>query len=1448
MTTVSLPQAGEGFRLSPRQDRIWRLLEMYPKFGFGAQCVVKLPGPLDRVRLREAIYRAGRRFEILRTAFAVLDGTSVPIQVISDVTPALHEVAAPAPPDEQHPIRFACAEDSPHEHTLTITASPLCADARSLSNLVHAIHSEYTGSSEPDETLQYADIAEWQNQLIEQAAGDEAARYWNSKDFAGSLFPRLPFELRNARRNSTVATLCRGIPDSSRARMEDLARKLNADVETILLAAWHTLLHRFSGADRVLTGVLLDGRSQPELRDVVGALSTPMPFLASFAGNPALVDVVRDTVAAWDIAAADQFLFKGQSFGAPTERRHLFPILFCARRLPLLQDWHIVRLEQRSEPFDLELSATIGTGGVMLEFAFNDSAFDRRDIQILSASYAALLDEIGSAPHQRVADLRMIAADSAESMIETVNPLAGQGILDTIETQIRSVPNCLAAVCGGDRITYGELGDKASALVRRLRQLGAGPDKVVALVAERSIDFLVGILAIIKSGAAWLPIEPDTPEERIAFMLERSTAVAILAQAKALERLSAATLPIARFDAGESEPSDCLRPAIDSRNLAYVIFTSGSTGEPKGVAIEHRHIAAYVNGLRNRINLDGISQFALVSTLAADLGYTSLFAALTSGGCIHMVPPSITADADALARYFAAQAIDFVKIVPAHLEAVLQCLPPKIELPWRYLFLGGELLTPRLVESIQRLAPRCAVVNHYGPTETTVGVFSGPAEPNSERFEASSIPIGRPFSSVRAYILDAQFRPVPVWMPGDLYIGGDSVARGYLQRGDLTAERFVPDPFCVLAGSRMYRTGDVARLRSDGATEFLGRNDGQVKIRGYRVELAEIEIALCSHSDVRNAAVAIGDDSVRGKHIIAWLACGASRLTVADLRAFLERKLPPYMIPAVFVCVDRLKLTPNGKVDRRNLPAPISETSAAEHVEAMDDIEERLIAVWQKVLGSSAIGVEDSYFALGGDSLRVIQLVQEARRYGIELSATDILQHQSIRNLRRVLQKKARQSLFPDGVPPLPYLCSRDGLVDCYPATGIQLYMFEAAAVKPGAYHIQDCYRVEDPGFSLEALEGAFRTVVDRHPALRTTFDLDSIPPMQQVHPALAWRIEVEDISHLPSEAQEHFIDDYLAADLKRPFDIRNGSVPLFRVAVFVRAHPAFNLMFSCHHAILDGWSHRLLLNQLIEAYSAIKAGRAPELGAPDASCRELATFQYWVARAGQAAQFWREYLEGAHAAPFRPRESEARPCDSSSIRLLDASLTARLLEAARQHALSMQALMLAAWLKTLRTLCAEGTLITGVVMNGRSEHLNDPLSAVGLFWNLIPVVSRADLPTLEQAHVVQRDLVAMQPYTAYPFKQLIADRGGDELFFTTFRYLNFWNTKKVPNESGIQLAELRTYDRYSYPLCASAVIEPFGEEGYLQMEFDEAAVSSSRVESAMAHYVALLEQIAQTR
>jgi amino acid adenylation domain-containing protein len=635
----------------------------------------------------------------------------------------------------------------------------------------------------------------------------------------------------------------------------------------------------------------------------------------------------------------------------------------------------------------------------------------------MAGYFLTLLEAAVAAPDTAVSRLPLLNSREREQILVDWNQTVAeyprtQCLHQGFEAQVERTPDRPAVRCGDQPLSYRELNQRSNRLAHYLRTLGVGPDSLVGLCLERSVEVMVAVLGILKAGGAYVPLNPDNPKPRLAQQL--AGAVAILTEQKLLPQMpefSGKTLCLDRDQQlWASQPDTNPQANTTPENLVYVIYTSGSTGAPKGVAVRHRNLVNYTHFLTQRLELqrypEGL-QFATVSTIGADLGNTCIYPALVSGGCLHVIAYEVSTDAQRLAAYAGIHPIDVLKIVPSHLAALLQAGETAQVLPRKYLITGGETLTPALVEKVQSLGAGCRILNHYGPTETTVGSLTLELgeEWNWQKCSAASIPIGRPIANTQVYILDSHLQPVPVGVIGELYIAGDGVTAGYLNQAELTAERFVANPFARDRQARMYRTGDLARYWPEGEVEFLGRGDDQVKIRGFRIELGEIEAVLARQAGIKQALVMAKEDGHGDKRLVAYVVGQReSSISAEELKTELRQQLPEYMIPAAIVPLAKLPLNANGKIDRQALPEP-EQVQAKAYVAPRNAVEETVAGIWAEVLHRDRISIDDNFFDLGGHSLLATQIVSRIReQLKVELAIRALFETPTISGLALVIE------------------------------------------------------------------------------------------------------------------------------------------------------------------------------------------------------------------------------------------------------------------------------------------------------------------------------------------------------------------------------------------------------------------------------------------------------------
>ena len=1021
-----------GYRLSPQQKQVWQDQQHFAHKDaiYCAQALLAFQGNLEPERLRAAAAAVVERHEILRTSFPRQPGMRTPMQAIheepllvwreedfsneaSDPQQSLTDAVIkdetlPKLPEAAAGFRIAVVRLSQQDYRVVLTVPSLCCDDVSLGIIAKEIFEVYESESAAGESaaVQYIQFSEWQHELAESEDTERGRAFWLEKQTASTLsLPLLASQ-------SGVTTSHRSsLTHAVAIDLDRVALECKVSTETLLLACWLVLLWRLSAQDIISVNCVFNGRQYDELQDAVGLFARVLPLSARFDERQTFVDFAQQIeqsrleVMEWqEYFDGDAEMAEGVGYEyVEHSRAWTFAGSVKWRVLETRNEIHHPKLGLRCEKTDdtVELKLVSAVSG---------------DFERLLPRMQMLIESVVENLNRPIHELPIVDESEWNYLIHTLSnsndevAAEPQNFIRTFETIADRFPGH-PAVAGEDEVlTYDELNRRANKLAHYLRRLGVTPETRVAICVERSAKIVLAMLGVLKAGGAYLPLDLNYSSRHLSFIFEDSAPPVLLTQQSLLASLPEHTAQNVCLDADwaiiEAENAENPPAVASDENLAYVIYTSGSTGAPKGVGIEHRQLQNYLRGIQSRLGLHDGASYATVSTFAADLGNTAIFPALITGGCLHVISQARVTNPDSFAEYFSRHEIDYLKIVPSHLEALLETSTPAKVLPRRCLVLGGEALNANLVRRIEELAPDCRVVNHYGPTETTVGVLTYAVTDAQPERTSATLPLGRPIAGTQIYLLDRNLASVPLGVAAMLYVGGESVSRGYLNRPDLTAERFIPNPFGP-AGTRLYQTGDVARYLPDGTVEFLGRNDNQVKIHGYRVELGEIECALLQHESVREAVVITRGDTASEKRLAAYIVCRHNRVPSADeLREFLITKLAAYLIPSDFVLLKSLPLNPNGKVDRRALAESegLSLETNRLFVDARTAVEEVLASIWSDVLKRERVGVEDNFFSLGGHSLAAMQVMARIRKvFQIELSLRTVFEATTVALLAQAI-------------------------------------------------------------------------------------------------------------------------------------------------------------------------------------------------------------------------------------------------------------------------------------------------------------------------------------------------------------------------------------------------------------------------------------------------------------
>ena len=1053
---------GDPLPLSFAQQRLWVLDQLEPaSVRYNVALALLFTGPLDVEILRQCLNEIVRRHESLRTVITVVDGrpcqTLVPfinlelpvIDLSQSISQAMLDSAiqqfitgeAHQPFDlGRGPlIRSNLLSLKTDRHVLLLTLNHIAFDGWSGGIVRREIASLYAdflhgkAASLPDLRIQYSDYAAWQRRSLQGAVLEDLLAYWK-KQLANLSRLQLPTDRPRSKTPS-----CRGAREffSLTATTSDLlkalARQENATLFMVLLAAFQSLLHRYTGQTDIVTGTPVAGRSHAEIENLIGFFLNMLVLRADLSGNPTFRQLLSRTRQ----TCIDAYVHEGLPFEMLVEelkperiinQNPLFQVTFVLQNFPKVpfESSGITAVEMDIDPgiarFDLHCFMTEEKNRLEGYFEYNTELFDGATIERMVGHFQTLLDGIAADPDRAISELPVLMpAERRRLLVEwndtKANYPKAKCLHQLFEEQVERSPDAIALVYEDQQVTYGGLNRRANQLAHYLRKQGVGPEVLVGIYMERSLDLIVGLLAILKAGGAFVPLEQTYPKDRLAFMLEDAQPKVLLTQACLRDELpkSAQVLCLdAEWEVLAYESADSPSNESVPSDPAYLIYTSGSTGKPKGVMIAHSAIVNHMHWMQNTFRFSETDAIVQKTPISFDASVWEIFAPLLAGSRLIVAQPHGHRDSAYLCRLIQEQGATVLQLVPAMLRVMLQDVAFIACPTLRVVFCGGEVLPVDLAQTFHaRFGSRASLWNLYGPTEASIDATYWQCKRDGEE---AIVPIGRPIANAQIYILDVYRNPVPIGVVGEIYIGGAGVARGYLNRPELTAERFVYHSFDGEPAQRLYRTGDFARYLPDRNIEFLGRADNQVKIRGYRIELGEIETLLAQHPSIRAAVVITKDDPTEDKQLIAYIVLRESAPEISELRAYLKAKLPDFMVPSAFVILESLPLTPNGKVDRQALPEP---DRAAEdlpgYVGPRNIVEEIIVSVWSEVLGTRQIGIHDNFFDLGGHSLKATQVVSRLRMvFGSEIPLRHLFEFPTIAEFVAVIDSKTIEELNSD--------------------------------------------------------------------------------------------------------------------------------------------------------------------------------------------------------------------------------------------------------------------------------------------------------------------------------------------------------------------------------------------------------------------------------------------------
>ncbi|HEV2146577.1 MAG TPA: amino acid adenylation domain-containing protein, partial [Longimicrobiaceae bacterium] len=1467
--------------LSFAQERLWFLQQLDPAdTTHNMAGALRLSGALDAAALEGALAGVVRRHETLRTRILTTPAGQA-VQVIDPPAPVplpLDDLAALPEGEREGEARRRIAAEvlrpfdlergplfrvrllrlGEEEHVLAWTVHHIVSDGWSsgvLAREVSALYAVAVGAGAPELPelpVQYADYAAWQRERLPADAVERQLAWWREHLGGGLPNPELPRDRpAPAERTHAAAQEVVVLPRALGDRLAALGRAGDATPFMVLFAAFNALLHRYTGEDDLVAATAVAGRGFRELEGLIGFFVNTLALRTELSGDPTFRELVARVRATALAAFAHQEVpFQAVAraldpHGAGSEA--LTRVMFVHQHAAAGSELRLPGLEVRpfpvatgGESFDLTVWATDAPHGVLVQAQYPTDFYDAATVRRLLGHFATLLEAAAADPERRLSELPLLTAGEQaerEALNRTAAPYCDAPLHEQVEAQVRRTPDAVAVEWGGERLSYAELNRRANRLAHLLRARGVRPDGRVGLCLERSPEMAVAVLGILKAGAACVPLDPAYPRERLALMLEDAGAQLAVTSAALRDRLGSGVeaLRVELDPAAPGATEDDPVSGASADTLLYVIFTSGSTGRPKAVAVPHRTLANLLAWQHAQPEYAVGARTLQFSTLSFDVAFQEIFSTWITGGTLVLIPEAVHRDAARWVPLLAAARVERLFCPFVALRQLAGWVDDGAPLPasLREAIPAGEQLqtTPALVRLFERL-PGCRVHNMYGPSESHV-VTAHTLEGDPSGWPALP-PIGRPVWNTRVHVLDAHLQPVPVGIAGELYLGGDNLARGYLGRPDLTAERFLPDPFATAPGERLYRTGDRVRLRPDGAVDFLGRLDHQVKVRGFRVEPGEVEAVLALHPAVRGVVVTALPDAGAGRRLVAYTV-PAEPVTVTELRAFLEERVPPYMVPSAFVFLERFPLLPSGKVDRRSLPDPEAARPALAQPYAppRTPAEQVLAGVWSRLLGVDPVGIHDPFPELGGDSILAIQVVSQAHRAGMRITLQQLFELRTVAALAEVAAAVE---------PPAPggeRARSEEAGETVHPLSPMQQgILFHSLLAPDEAAYVEHVHCSYAGPFDAEAFRGAWGGLVERHPALRTTFAWEGVEaPLQVVHPHGELDLEVHDWRGRGEAARRDLAARVGAEDGRR---YALDRLPLMHLSVFLLEDDSFDFVWSFHDIVLDGWSASAVLREFREGYDAAREGGAVELPEPLSFARYLE----WLA--DQPLDAARAYWEGALAGlsaptPLRsvlpaPAADESRGEAYRRHGLhLTPEATGRLLRGARRHGLTPNDLFQGAWGLLLSRYTGEREVLFGGVTAGRSAGPEGVETAVGVLVNTLPVRLRVrpEAPLsdwLTELQRSQREARAHEQIALYEIQRLAAAAR----FESILAFVNY-----PEDDAPGWRARRWSMQNVGYPLF---VLARPGEQLYLEATFRTAELAGAAVERLLAHLATVLE------
>ena len=1461
--------------LSFSQERLWFIDKLEGSVQYHTPAVLRLKGALQQEILAQTLRVIIHRHEVLRTVILEHEGRGYQhimgsdnwalgmTEEVEDTTELSTRISAlvnkPFDLSTDYMLRADLIRLSPEDHILVATMHHIASDGWSRSILVgevvelYASYAEKRAADLPALKIQYADYAIWQQKYLQGELLNVKLGYWKAK-LEGVLPLQLPADYsRPAVQSSRGAAQSFRLDAALSAELMALGHERGATLYMTLLAAFKVLLYRYSGQEDICVGTPVAGRNHQELEGLIGFFINTLALRSQVKGDMSFSGLLEEVKATMlDAYARQEVPFEKVVDAVVKERdmsrNPLFQVLFSLGNTPEVPELKLGKLHLHAESqehttaqFDISFMLNETSTGIQGTVEYCTDLYKVGTIERMIGHYVNLLGSVAASPGGKIGRLGILDAIEADILLKTFNDTAAaypkeKTVIDLFEEQEIKTPGAIAIVFEGEQLSYRELNERSNKLAHYLQQQGVQTETLVPICIERGPGMVVGILGILKAGGAYVPIDPDYPQDRISYMVEDTGAKLVLSSKASRSKISEnKTIKIVEID-GDWETiknGKSSNPGINiaPNHLAYVIYTSGSTGKPKGVMIEHGSLVNLLTGISKEVEFTTSSSFLSVTTYSFDICYLELYVPLIAGSKLIIVSRETASDGYLLAGSISANR-------PTHMQGTPSTWQLLADAGWRNeerikMLIGGETVKESIKEYLTRIGD---VWNVYGPTETTI--WSTVKKLKS----GEKVTIGKPIANTQVYILTPGKELSPIGVAGEICIGGDGLARGYLNRPELTKEKFIADPFSKEKGTRLYKTGDLGRWLPDGNLEHLGRIDDQVKIRGYRIELGEIESVLNQSEQVSQGAVLAKEDSNGNKRLVGYVVPEGA-FDKQGIQAYLQAKLPDYMVPALWVELQSMPLTPNGKTDRKALPDPEMTDITTAYVAPRNETETRLVQIWQELLGIERVGIHDNFFELGGHSLLAMRVVSAIRRaLDLELNIRDLFAHPTIVGLSAYLGEQIRGTLLPEIVAadrpeyiPLSFSQERLWFID----------RLEGSV----QYHLPTVLRLHGE-LNLEILADTLRSVINRHEVLSTVIKEHDGQGYQLIMPGSGWSLTYED--RTVGNGGITGIEQQIAEMVNAPFNLSKDY--MIRANLLKVDDNEYLLVVTLHHIVSDGWSTAILVKEVVEIYQAKIEKRTVKL--PDLPI-QYADYSIWQRdylqgeRLENKIAYWKKKLEDI--SPLQLPTDYNRPLVLSSNGAsqnfkIDQKLSAQLVNLSQQEGATMFMTILAAYNILLYRYSGQEDICVGTPVAGRSHQELDDL--IGFFINTLALRSkvRGEMSFSELLGEIKETTLEAYAHQEVPYEKVVdamakeRDMNRSPLFQVTF---TFQNTPAIPE---LKLGDLvlnvedREYTTAKQDISLYLAQTATGIAG--RVEYSTDLYKSETIQRMISHFITLLGSI----